>query len=227
MKNYMDDLIKNADFSSNTPIREVVYESLRSTIISGTIPVGERIIEKEYAERLNISRTPVREALRRLEREELVEHIPKIGVVVKRVTIEDAIEVYKIRNNLEILAAISAMEIITPGQIDEIEKLLDLTEKRNKEGKVEEVIKLFGEFNSKIYEASGMKRLAIMITKLNEYTQRFRNISISQNVRREQAIIEHRQILKAIVDKDKDKIKDLIIKHLEYSIQIVIIEMKD
>jgi len=227
MKNYMDDLIKNTDFSNNTPIREIVYESLRTTIISGIIPVGERIIEKEYAERLNISRTPVREALRRLEVEELVEHIPRIGVVVKRVTTEDAIEVYKIRNNLEVLAATSAMEIITPEQIGEIEKLLDLTEKKNKEGNVEEVIKLFGEFNLKMYEASGMKRLAAMITKLNEYTQRFRNISISQNARREVALMEHRQILKAIIDKNEVEIKELIKKHLEDSIQIVIIEMKE
>jgi len=227
MINYMDELIKNTSFTSNLPIREVVYESLRRTIISGIIPVGERIIEKEYAERLNISRTPVREALRRLEREKLVEHLPKIGVVVKRITTEDVIEIYKIRTNLEVLAAVNAMEIITPEEIDEIEELLDLIEKKNKEGKVEEVIKLFGEFNWKLYQASGMKRLAVMITKLNEYTQRFRNISISHNSRREKALMEHRQILKAIVNKDKDEIKMVIKKHLEDSINIVLLAIKD
>ncbi|HEY8889860.1 MAG TPA: GntR family transcriptional regulator [Clostridium sp.] len=227
MINYMDELIKNTNFANNLPIREVVYESLRRTIISGIIPVGERIIEKEYAERLNISRTPVREALRRLEREKLVEHLPKIGVVVKRITTEDVIEIYKIRINLEVLAAINAMEIITPEEIDEIEGLLDLIEVKNKEGKVEEVIELFGEFNWKLYLASGMKRLAVMITKLNEYTQRFRNISISHNSRREKALMEHRQILKAIVDKNEDEIKMVIKKHLEDSIKIVLLAMKD
>ena len=227
MINYMDELIKNTNFSNNLPIREIVYESLRRTIISGVIPVGERIIEKEYAERLNISRTPVREALRRLEREKLVEHFPKIGVVVKRITKEDVIEIYKIRINLEVLAAINAMESITPGEIDEIKGLLDLTEVKNNEGKVEEVIRLFGEFNLELYQASGMKRLAVMITKLNEYTQRFRNISISHNSRREQALKEHRQILKAIVDKDEDEIKMVIKKHLKDSIKIVLLAMKD
>lgn len=223
----MDELIKNTNFSNNLPIREIVYESLRRTIISGIIPVGERIIEKEYAEKLNISRTPVREALRRLEREKLVEHFPKIGVVVKRITKDDVIEIYKIRINLEVLAAINAMGIITPEEIDEIKGLLDLTEIKNKEGKVEEVIKLFGEFNLELYEASGMKRLAVMITKLNEYTQRFRNISISHNSRREQALKEHRQILKAIVDKDEDGIKMVIKKHLKDSSDIVLLAMKD
>lgn len=227
MIDYMDELVKNTNFNSNRPIREVVYESLRRTIISGIIPLGERIVEKEYAERLNISRTPVREALRRLEIEELVEYIPKIGVVVKRITVEDVIEIYKIRYNLEVLASTTAMEKISQEEISDIEKLLDLTEKENKEGNVKEVIRLFGEFNSKIYEASGMKRLTSMISKLNEYTQRFRNISISENTRREKALIEHRQILKAIVDKDKEKLKGIIEKHLEDSLQIVIREIEN
>jgi DNA-binding GntR family transcriptional regulator len=226
MIDYMDELVKNTNFLNNKPIREVVHESLRRTIISGVIPVGERIVEKEYAQRLNISRTPVREALRRLEREELVEYIPKIGVVVKRVTMEDVIEIYNIRNNLEVLAATAAMENITPEEISEIEKLLDLTEEKNKQGDVAEVIKLFGEFNSKIYQTSRMKRLAAMISKLNEYIQRFRNISISENARREKALMEHRQILKAIVDKNEEELKKIIKKHLEDSIKIVIAEIE-
>lgn len=223
----MDELVKNTDFTENRPIGEVVYESLRRTIISGVIPVGERIVEKEYAQRLNISRTPVREALRRLEIEELVEYFPRTGVVVKRVTREDVIEIYKIRNNLEVLAATNAMENINPEEIIEIEKLLDLTEEKNKAGQVDEVMALFEEFNLKIYQTSRMRRLTAMITKLKEYIQRFRNISISENERREKALIEHRQILKAIVDKDEEGLKRIIKKHLEDSIQIVFLEIKD
>jgi DNA-binding GntR family transcriptional regulator len=227
MINYMDELVKNTDFNQNKPIREVVYENLRKTIISGVIPVGERIIEKEYAERLNISRTPVREALARLEMEELVEYIPKIGVVVKRISVEDVIEVYKIRHSLEVLAATTAMENITPEEIKEIEELLDLTEQKNREGDVEEVIRLFGVFNSKVYEASRMKRLAGMISKLNEYLQRFRNISIAENERREKALTEHRMILKAIVKKDEADIDEIIKKHLDYSLSIVLAEIRN
>lgn len=226
MINYMDELIKDTNFNQNKPIREVVYESLRRTIISGVIPAGERIVEKEYAERLNISRTPVREALRLLEMEELVEYLPRTGVVVKRISVEDAIEIYKIRHSLEVLASINAMDNITEEEIRDIENLLDITEQKNKEGDVEEVIRLFGVFNTKIYEASRMKRLANMISRLNEYLQRFRNISISENERREKALREHRIILKAIAEKNKDQIDDIIKKHLEDSIEIVIAEMK-
>lgn len=227
MIDYMDELIKNTNFNQSKPIRDIVYESLRKTIISGVIPVGERIVEKEYAERLNISRTPVREALRRLELEELVEYLPRTGVVVKRISIEDVIEIYKIRHNLEVLATTSAMENITEQEIREIEELLDLTERKNKEGNVEEVVKLFGVFNSKIYEASRMKRLASMISRLNEYLQRFRNISIAENERREKALREHREILKAIKEKNKEDIDDIIKKHLDYSLEIVMAEIKD
>lgn len=226
MIDYMDEFVKNTNFNQNKPIREIVYESLRKTIISGVIPVGERIVEKEYAERLNISRTPVREALRMLEMEELIETIPRVGVIVKRISPEDVIEIYKIRQNLEVLATTTAMENITKEEINEIKELLDITEQKNNEGDVEEVIRLFGEFNKKIYKASGMKRLASMISKLNEYLQRFRNISIAENERRQKALREHREILRLIEEKNKDQIADLIKEHLQFSLDIIMSEMK-
>lgn len=223
---YMEEFIRNTDLSTNRPLREVVYESLKRTIISGKIPVGERIIEKEYAERLNISRTPVREALSRLELEELVEYMPRVGVVVKRISVEDVIEIYKIRHYLEVLAAINAMDNITEEEIREIERLLDLTEEKNREGDIEEVIRLFGLFNLKIYEASRMKRLTSMISKLNEYLQRFRDISISDEKRREKALLEHRRILKDIIEKNKEDIDITIKGHLDDSLEIVLDEIK-
>lgn len=222
---YMEEFVRNTDLSTNRPLREVVYDSLRRTIISGKIPVGERIIEKEYAERLNISRTPVREALGRLEAEELVEYIPRVGVIVKRITVEDVIEIYKIRQYLEVLAAVNAMENITEEEIKDIEDLLDLTEEKNREGDIEEVIRLFGIFNLKIYEASKMKRLTGMISKLNEYLQRFRDISISDETRREKALIEHRRILKDIVEKNKEDMEKTIKCHLEDSLEVVLGEI--
>ena len=227
MQDYIDEFVRNTDLSQNKPLREVIYESLKSTIISGRIPVGERIVEKEYAEKLNISRTPIREALKRLELEELVEYIPRVGVIVKRISREDVIEIYKIRHSLEVLAAVTAMENITSEQIKDIGNLLDLTEQKNNEDKVEEVMKLFETFNTKIYQASKMNRLAGMISRLNEYLQRFRNISIAERERRDLALMEHRKILEAIVEKNKDDITLLIKKHLDHSLEIVLKEIKE
>ncbi|AKN32441.1 GntR family transcriptional regulator [Clostridium carboxidivorans P7] len=227
MTDYMDEFVKNTNFNQNKPIREIVYEGLRKTIISGVVPVGERIIEKEYAGRLNISRTPVREALRKLEEEELVESVHRIGVVVKRISKEDVIEVYKIRHSLEVLATTTAMENITPEELEELEALLNLTEQKNREGDVKEVIRLFGEFNSLIYKASKMKRLASMISKLNDYIGKFRDISITDDERREKALVEHRQILKAISEKNTEGIDKIVERHLHISLDIVYSTMKD
>ena len=85
------------------PIREIAYEVLKHAIITGEIPAGERIVETDYAERLHISRTPLREALRKLERDGLVEYVLRRGVVVRAFTIADVEEIYTIRNALEML----------------------------------------------------------------------------------------------------------------------------
>lgn len=222
MHNWMDDFVNNTDLSQNRPIREVVYESIRTTLIEGRVPAGERFVEKEYSQRLNISRTPVREALKQLESENLVEYVPRVGVVVKRITKGDVIEIYKIRESLEILVAECAMENITEEEIKEINELLDLTEKTNQQGDIEKVIELFSEFNTLIYKASKMKRLPIMISNLNTYLQRFRNISILDNNRREKALLEHRLIINSIVSKDKELAAKVIKSHLDDSLEVVV-----
>jgi DNA-binding GntR family transcriptional regulator len=227
MIDYIDEFVKNTNFNQSKSIKEIVYEGLRKTIMSGVVPVGARIIEKEYAERLNTSRTPVREALKKLEEEELVEYIPRVGVVVKRISAEDILEVYKIRQHLEVLATVTAAENITKKEIQEIEELLDLTEAKNEEGDVDEVIRLFGKFNIKIYEASRMKRLTGMLSKLNDYIEKFRDISIADKERREMALIEHREILKAIVDKNTSTIEKIVKKHLDVSLDIVYATMNN
>ena len=85
------------------PIREIAYEVLKKAIITGEIPAGERIVETDYADRLHISRTPLREALRKLERDGLVEYVMRRGVIVHSFTAEDVEQIYTIRNCLEML----------------------------------------------------------------------------------------------------------------------------
>ena len=125
MDEYIKEVIKLADLSQNKPLNEIVFEGLRIAIIKGIIPVGERINESVYAEKMNISRTPVREALRRIQEEGLVEYVPHYGVVVKKITIEDAVEIYQIRKALDILATQNAMKIMTEEQFDEMKALLE------------------------------------------------------------------------------------------------------
>lgn len=99
------------------PIREIAYEVLKHAIVTGEIPAGERIVETDYAERLHISRTPLREALRKLERDGLVEYVLRRGVVVRAFTIEDVDEIYTIRNALEMLTLPAIVERATQEDI--------------------------------------------------------------------------------------------------------------
>ena len=227
MKNWMDEFVANTDLSQNRPIKEVVYESLKKTLIEGKIPIGERFIEKEYSDRLNISRTPVRESLKQLESEGLVKYIPRTGVVVNRITREDVIEIYKIRSSLEFLVATEAMKYIQQSDADKIYKLLDETEIANKENNIEEVIRLFSVYNTVLYELSHMKILPTIISNLNNYLHKFRKISIEDKVRRENAIIEHRNIIKAILNKDRDLAEVIIKKHLYDSLDVVLLQISE
>ena len=104
------------------PIREIAYEVLKHAIITGEIPAGERIVETEYADRLHISRTPLREALRKLERDGLVEYVQRRGVIVRAFTIADVEEIYTIRNALEML---TLPAIIQKATADDIATLRD------------------------------------------------------------------------------------------------------
>ena len=117
------------------PIREIAYEVLKKAIITGEIPAGERIVETDYADRLHISRTPLREALRKLERDGLVEYVMRRGVVVRAFTIEDVKEIYTIRNALEMLTLPAIVEKATAEDIASLrEKLAEMDKLQEKAG---------------------------------------------------------------------------------------------
>ncbi|MFL2062004.1 GntR family transcriptional regulator [Marinilactibacillus psychrotolerans] len=225
MESYIDEVIEIMDLSQNKPLNEIVFEGFRQAIIKGIIPVGERINEKECAVQLNISRTPIREALRRIEKEGLVEYVPKFGVVVKKISVEDAEEIYQIRKSLDILATINAMKIMSTQEFSQMENLLEETKRANEAEEVDKVIQYFSDFNMMIYQYSRMPRLESIVRKLREYLTRFRDISLSGENRRRKALNEHCQIFKMMKNQEYDKISDVIEEHLDYSKSFVIQEM--
>lgn len=227
MEDYVGAMIKFTDMSQFKSLNEIVYEGIRKTIINGSIPVGERIKEKELAERMNISRTPIREALQRLEKEELVQYIPKFGMIVKKISLKDAKEIYQIRKALDGVATISAMNRMTAEQFDEMKQLLVKTEELNQNDEnIEEVIHLFTVFNDMIYQFSDMKRLTLIVTKLREYVVRFRDISLKEENRRNKALKEHWMIYRGMYNKDEEQLKMIIKEHLSYSERFILAEME-
>ena len=123
------------------------------------------------------------------------------------------------------MVATEAMKYIKQSDVDRIFKLLDETEIANKENNTVEVTRLFSMFNMELYELSKMKILPTMISNLNSYLHRFRVISIDDPIRREKAISEHRQIIKSIVNKDRDLAEMIIKKHLYDSLDVVLQEI--
>ena len=201
------------------PIREIAYEVLKKAIITGEIPAGERIVETDYADRLHISRTPLREALRKLERDGLVEYVMRRGVVVRAFTIEDVRQIYTIRNALEMLTLPSIIENATPEDIQALREKLAEMDRLQEKDDVEGLSPLAREFHWALTSISGQKRILRVIEGQDEYIRRFSAMAIRQENRRSAAHQEHHRLVDYVEAKDLDRFTELTRKHIERSME--------
>ena len=199
------------------PIREIAYEVLKHAIITGEIPAGERIVETEYADRLHISRTPLREALRKLERDGLVEYVQRRGVIVRAFTIADVEEIYTIRNALEMLTLPAIIEKATPADIASLRARLHEMDKMLESGDIENLSLMARAFHSEITRISGLNRILRVIESQDEFINRFSAMAIRQENRRVQAHEEHYKLVEYIENKDLEHLEKLTKKHIERS----------
>ena len=201
------------------PIREIAYEVLKKAIITGEIPAGERIVETDYADRLHISRTPLREALRKLERDGLVEYVMRRGVVVRAFTIEDVREIYTIPNALEMLTLPSIIENATPEDIQALREKLAEMDRLQEKDDVEGLSPLAREFHWMLTSISQQKRILRVIESQDEYIRRFSAMAIRQENRRSAAHQEHHRLVDYVEAKDLDRFTELTKKHIERSME--------
>lgn len=211
-------------------IREQVYEYLKEEIVSGKIKEESRIVEEEYALKLNVSRTPLREAIRMLELEGLIEGREKGGVVVPKTTKKDVEEVIKIRMALEAVIFEEIFEKVTEGDIKKLEKNIDKVQliiENEKESL--EVFKYFSDFNKTLYNIADLPRVVNLINNLNLYLKKFRKISIENSNRRLSAHKDHVKMVEFIKKDRKKEIIDLNKKHLTEAKEFLIqqLEMRD
>ncbi len=199
-------------------VRELVYEELKKLIIEGEIQPEERIVETEYAEKFQISRTPIREALRMLELEGFVESKSKGGVMVKSIKKSDIDEIYRIRIALEGVILEEVINNAKKKDIRRLERLMEDTEDLIEEsGEDKEIFKLFSEFNDTLYDIASLERVTEMITNINLYLRRFRRMAIESGDRKEVAFNDHRAIVEAIKEKAVEKAREINKIHLERS----------
>ncbi len=205
-------------------IRDKVYERLRSAILSGALEPGERLVERKLAELLGVSRTPVREAIRMLELEGLVTHLPRVGAVVAQVSDSEVLEIYRIRAVLEGLAARMAAEKITPEQLNKLAELVQIFEENAKQGNLERLEEAHREFNDLIYRAAGSSRLYSMITTLVEHIDRYTRVGYCHPGRIAEATLEHRQLVEAIRMRDGALAEQVAREHIDNSRRAYFIE---
>ncbi|MBO8129635.1 MAG: GntR family transcriptional regulator [Peptococcaceae bacterium] len=198
-------------------VRDKVYFRLRQAILKGHLKPGDRLIERKLAEQLSVSRTPVREAIRMLELEGLVSHLPRIGAMVAQVNDMDVLEVYHIRAVLEGLAARMAAEKIEPHQLQHLTKLLETMEQLSDTGDLDKLEKVHREFNDAIYRAADSPRLYGMITFLVDYISSCARVGYSYPGRVKEAAREHRRLVEAIKLRDGDLAEQVAREHINNS----------
>lgn len=210
-------VLQFAPMLESRPIREIAYEVLKHAIVTGEIPAGERIVETDYADRLHISRTPLREALRKLERDGLVEYVMRRGVVVRAFTIADVDEIYTIRNALEMLTLPAIVKNVTDGDIRSLRETLSQMDAALRENNIEKLSPLSRAFHSQVMRISGQPRILRVIESQDEYITRFSAMSIAQESRRLEAHQEHHEIVDCLEKRDLPRLQTLMQKHIERS----------
>ena len=203
--------------TESRPIREIAYDILKKAIITGEIPAGERIVETEYADRLHISRTPLREALRKLERDGLVEYVMRRGVVVHAFTTEDVDQIYTIRNSLEMLTLPYIIDRATAEDIAGLREKLAVMDKLIAKDDVEGLSPLAREFHTSLTAISGKNRILRVIEGQDEYIRRFSAMAIQQEDRRSSAHEEHHRLVDLVEQKDLPAFETLMKHHIERS----------
>ncbi|WAW15001.1 GntR family transcriptional regulator [Peptostreptococcus equinus] len=204
------------------PLRDVVFENIRGAIMEGVLKPGERLMEIQLAEQLGVSRTPVREAIRKLELEGLVIMLPRKGAYVADMSKKDLIDVLEVRLGLEGLAAYYAAERIRKDQIETLEKISEDLEKYVEQNDLENILKMDEYFHMLIFDASGNSRLKSMIISVWETVYRFRIKYMSDYNSAVNIVEEHKKLIEALKKGKGDLAEKLAREHIEKAEQFMI-----
>lgn len=214
------------DINEYLPLRDVVFKTLRQAILLGDIMPGERLMEKTLAERMGVSRTPIREAIRKLELEGLVVMVPRKGAEVANISKKDLKDVLEVRASLESLAVRLACERITEADIIKLLKLRDEFARAAKNKEVDLLIQKDVEFHEAIFHATENVKLIHIAINLREQIYRFRVKYIKKMKDYQVLVNEHEEIVQSIINRDKARAEKIAVMHIENQ-EKAVIEMLD
>lgn len=196
------------------PLRDVVFNTLREAILKGELEPGERLMEIALAQKLGVSRTPIREAIRKLELEGLVVMTPRKGAEVAEITLDDLTDVLEVRKNLEELAVELSCKKATDSDIEEMVKCNEEFNKALLSGDLTVMAEADVAFHDVIYRTTGNKRLIQILNNLREQMYRYRLEYIKDEEKRNVLVTEHATIIKAISKKNSSDAKSAIQVHI-------------
>lgn len=197
------------------PLRDVVFNTLRQAILKGELAPGERLMEIQLAERLGVSRTPIREAIRKLELEGLVLMIPRKGAEVAKISEKSLRDVLEVRRSLEGLAIELACQRMTSEDIDELEEKQEEFQKAIEKGKAMEIAETDEAYHDVIYKGTCNDRLIQMINNLREQMYRYRLEYIKDEDKRQVLLLEHENILSALKQRKTEEAKEAMREHID------------
>jgi DNA-binding GntR family transcriptional regulator len=191
-----------------------VFEYLKLAITRGDIVPGSRLVESRIADSIGVSRTPVREALHKLESQGFLKRMPAGGFTVLGLTSQDIDETFGIRSVLESYAARLAAENHNPEGLERLEKKIQAYQHCLETGRTAELEKINTQFHELLYTLSNSPRLIKMINDLKAQIQRFRHIILSQETMARQSNEDHLQMVAAIRENDADGVEKLVREHI-------------
>ena len=213
MKN--DDLTSIMTEYQYMPLRDVVFHTLRRGIMQGDLKPGERLMEIKMANRLGVSRTPIREAIRMLELEGLVVMIPRKGAQVAEITEKDLKDVLEVRMGLEELAVKFACQRITEEQLDNLYHASRKFEEAVKREDLTELAQADVDFHDLIYKATGNERLVQLLNNIREQMYRYRVEYLKDEEIRGSLVQEHDTLLEKLSQRDLEGAKQVTQSHIE------------
>ncbi len=195
-------------------IADQVFDKLERDILSGVYERGEILTELKLSEKLGVSRTPIREALRRLEQEHIIEMGPR-GAVVIGISYDDIEIIYEMRLRLEGMAAALAAQNAYDKSIEELQQIVDLQEFYTIKGNADSIKNEDSEFHKKLYRMTGCMPLSDTLEVLHRKVVKYRRASVSHTSRAEKSLAEHKAIYEAIAARDAKLAEELTVQHVK------------
>lgn len=202
------------DMNACLPLRDVVFSTLREAILKGDLQPGERLMEIWLANKLGVSRTPIREAIHMLEKEGLVVTVPRKGAEVAKMTLKDMEDVLEIREALDELASQLACQRITGEQLQRLQDKKLQFEHSLKSGDVKRIAEADVNFHDVIYEATGNPKLMNLLSNLREQIYRYRVEYLKDADNYPILIKEHEAIYGSLAQRNEDAVVLAIREHV-------------